>query len=265
MAETKIEWANKVWNPTTGCTKISSGCERCYAERMSKRLAGRFGYPENDPFCPTVHPSCLGQPLDWKKPCRVFVSSMGDLFHEAIPDFVVNNVFFTMSLCKQHRFLLLTKRPERMRTYISNAHGYLVSRDIDTDEFFGNIGIGVSIENQGMVGRRIPSLLGTPGILHFISCEPLLGEINLEHYLWKRNSYLGSVQHPNRRIRWVIVGCESGPGARPMKESWVRKIVKQCKENDVAVFYKQKMENGKKVSLPYLDGKQYIEYPTVLK
>ncbi len=236
MSETKIEWATHTWNPVTGCSKVSSGCANCYAERMSKRLAGRCGYPLDNPFRVTLHPDKLKDPLKWKKPRRIFVNSMSDLFHDDVPDSFLDLVFASMAKASQHTFLVLTKRPERMSNYIlkamfdeeCNYDGLYAALDelgIPDANPMANVWLGVSVENQA-AAERISILKQIPAAVRFVSFEPLLGEINLTPDLWKD-------------IDWAIVGGESGPGARPMHPDWVRSLRNQCQVAGTKFFFKQ--------------------------
>lgn len=302
MAETKIEWANKTWNPVTGCTKISPGCQNCYAERMSKRLAGRAGYPKDDPFKVTLHPDRLDEPLKWKKPSRIFVCSMGDLFHYDVPDEYISEVFDVMCQCPDHIFQVLTKRPERMSHFIKSYLG----------KISGHIWLGVTAENQEQADKRIPILLQIPAAVRFVSVEPMLGYVALSHVEFDRWTTMNVLEGcgittrpgamgqciPNcgcEKLNWVICGGESGPGARPMHPDWARSLRDQCKVAGVPFFFKQwgewqyveQMSHdtyqgvdsavnlaghgdynkpwkvGKKVAGRLLDGEEYSEYPKV--
>jgi len=250
MGTTKIEWTESTWNPVSGCTKVSPGCANCYAERMAKRLKamGTPGY--EDGFAVTLHPNRLADPLRWKKPRMIFVGSMGDLFHEDVPDEFIWQVIETAYQAKQHVFQILTKRPERMRDVLTRSAWW----NNDTPP---NIWLGTSTENQETANERIPHLLDCPAAVRFVSAEPLLGPVNLAEYLscdcvaagragWEP----GPVQQrelcqacggfPFRdSIDWVIVGGESGPGARPMKPDWVRSIRDECQAAGVSFFMKQ--------------------------
>ena len=267
MAHTKIEWATDSWNVVSGCSKISEGCLNCYAERMAHRLRGRFGYPEDDPFRVTFHPDRLEEPLSWRKPRRVFVASMGDLFHEDVDDEWLDLVFAVMGMARQHTFLLLTKRPTRMRDYlrqvtegtrklagsacyglVRGALGGLAVLDWMA-EGMPNVWCGVTAENQERAEERVPVLLDVPAKIRFVSCEPLLGPVDLSPWT----------------VDWVIVGAESGSGARPMEADWVRSLRDQCKQARASFYFKQSVVNGKKISLPELDGRQWAEVPDVLR
>lgn len=243
MADTKIEWATKTWNPITGCTKISVGCQNCYAERMSKRLAGRYGYDKDNPFKVTLHPDRLGEPLKWRKPQMVFVCSMGDLFHKDVDRGFLCRMFDVMIVAEQHTFLILTKRPGHMKSFVGSCvHGVP-----------SNIWLGVTAENQETANKRIPILLQIPAAKRFVSVEPMLGPVNLYNLTlspethpglftvkppdggW-RTSALGNALASN--VDWVICGGETGPGARPMHPEWARSLRDQCVNAGVPFFFK---------------------------
>jgi len=215
MSDTKIEWAEKSWNPITGCSAISEGCTHCWARRMAKRLAGRYGYPKDDPFRVTMHDK-LWEPKHWKKPRRVFVCSMGDLFHDDVSGYVIHCIFKIIKWNRDHTFIFLTKRPERMRRIWMNIDG--PSPD--------NAWLGVSVENQKRADERIPILLQIPAKVRFVSIEPMLGSVDL--YQWIHDDVL----------QWVILGGETGPGARPMHPDWARSVRDQCQEAGVPFFFK---------------------------
>lgn len=231
MAKSKIEWTDAVWNPVTGCTKVSAGCAHCYAERMSKRLAGRCGYPKDEPFKVTLHPDKLDEPLKWKRPRRIFVNSMGDLFHKDVPATFIADVFDVMRQAKQHTFMILTKRPEGMKWLRLNGPIY-------NNEPLPNVWLGVSVENQAAADERIPLLLQTSAAVRFISAEPLLGPISL--WPWLSNPSLAALEFGKEPplLDWVIVGGESGPGARPLHPDWARNLRDQCQSAEVPFFFK---------------------------
>lgn len=262
---TGIEWTDETWNPVTGCTKVSEGCRHCYAERLwpkvqgaavaraNKReteLAVSFPRPFTDVRC---HPDRLEMPLRWKKSRRIFVNSMSDLFHEDVPDEFVDRVFAVMALCPQHIFQVLTKRPERMREYLSRGEREVLRRiaiqwtqmgdkvgngpTALTDWPLPNVWLGVSAEDQDTAEARIPLLLETPASVRFVSLEPLLGAVDLEPWTWAGAAVNGHKQMA--RLDWVIVGGESGPGARPMHPDWVRQVRNQCAQAGVPFFFKQ--------------------------
>lgn len=206
-----IEWTESSWNPVTGCTKISAGCAHCYAERMAKRLHA-MGQPNyRNGFEVTCHPDVLGMPLKWKKSQIIFVNSMSDLFHKAVPVRFIEEIFFTMNQARWHTFQILTKRADRMVQLASRF------------KWTPNVWMGVTVENDRHVDR-IDRLREVPAAVRFLSLEPLLGplpDLDLFH------------------IDWVIVGGESGPGARPMDPAWVLDLRDQCLDAGVAFFFKQ--------------------------
>lgn len=260
---TKIEWASEVWNIVTGCTKVSTGCTNCYGERMAKRLAGRFGYPADDPFRVTFHPDKLNQPLKWKKPRNIFVASMGDLFHEDVKEWMLDRIFDRIFYdgISHHKFLILTKRPR-------NMYDYFKKFDLDIPE---NVCLGVSVENQQTADERIPILLQIPAKVRFVSVEPMLGQVDLQltrsdrqiHILKKVKHYPGfehSGQYDNM-ISWVICGCESGQNRRPTRTEWIMDLRDQCVNADIPFFLKQ-MDVGCEVAkMPMLEGKVWNESP----
>jgi protein gp37 len=236
MAETTIEWTDRVWNPVTGCTKISPGCKHCYAERMAKRLEG-MGQPNyRNGFKLTLQPKMLDIPLGWRTPQRIFVNSMSDLFHADVPLEYIQRVFDVMRLANWHQYQILTKRSERLRE---------LSPFLKWPE---HVWMGVSVESANYV-HRIDDLRHTGAAVKFLSLEPLLGP-------------LPKLNLPG--IDWVIVGGESGPGARPMDPRWVTDLRDQCLRADVPFFFKQwggvqKKRNGRK-----LDGRTWNEMPSEL-
>ena len=249
MAKHKIEWLNRpgtigqTWSPVTGCTKISEGCKNCYAERMSKRLAGRFGYPADEPFAPTAHTDKLNDPLRWRKPRTVFTVSMGDLFHTAFDtEGVIFPILNIIKRAQRHTFLILTKRPEQMKTVMDCW--YLLNHEVYP---WPNIWLGVTAENQQRANERIPVLLQCPAAVRFVSIEPMLGPVNLEEY-WGE---------PGVGLDWTIVGGETGPGARYMNPDWARDVRDQCEAAGVPFFFK-KMGQGKPTP-PDLMVRQYPE------
>lgn len=231
-----IEWTEATWNPTTGCTKVSEGCRHCYAETMAKRLKA-MGQPRyQNGFKLTLHEDLVDLPLKWKKPRKVFVNSMSDLFHKDVPtDFIVR-VFATMNAASQHTFQVLTKRPERVAEM---AH--LLN-------WTDNIWMGTSVEDMRVAGR-VEHLRRVPAVVRFLSCEPLLGslaDLNLEG------------------IHWVIVGGESGPGARPMDAKWARELRDKCLERGIAYFFKQWGGVQKHRTGRLLDDRTWDEIPSTL-
>lgn len=250
MSDTKIEWATKVWNPVTGCTKVSPGCAHCYIERTPPfRMNGRKFVKGTTGV--TMHPERVVQPYGWKSPERIFVNSLSDLFHEEVTDNHLDRIFGTMMALRRHTFMVLTKRPERMRSYVS---GLTLGRRI---ALWGsatvspqawplpNVWLGVSVENQHWADVRIPLLLQTPAAVRFLSCEPLLGPVDLCGVKFTNGAEANALRRddvspfPGSAIDWVIVGGESGPDARPMDIAWVRSIRDQCAAAGVALFVKQ--------------------------
>ena len=224
------------WNPTTGCTKISAGCKHCYAETMTKRLLA-MGVPKYAAgFEIAVHEDELSRPYTWKAPRKVFVNSMSDLFHPKVPLAFIQRVFQVMNDCSRHTFQVLTKRGELLEAHSSALN------------WPANVWMGVSVENQ-KVTSRIDHLRRTPAQVKFLSLEPLLGPL------------------PNLNlagIDWVIVGGESGPNARPMRESWVLDIQQQCTDAGVAFFFKQWGGPNKKATGRLLQGKTFDEMPVLV-
>lgn len=230
---TTIEWADVTWNPVTGCTKVSAGCKNCYAERMALRLNGRFGYPKApNHFDVTLHPDRLNLPLRWRKSRRVFVCSMGDLFHERLSWSVIERVFMTMTRARQHRFMVLTKRAKRMREFVTRCFPGL-------GECSPHIWGMVTVENQEEMWR-VEELLQTPFAVRGVSCEPLLGLIDVAPYLKKPFIATDEISEKwNNSLDWIIVGGESGPGARRMHPEWLWRLRDQCQAAGVPFFFKQ--------------------------
>jgi protein gp37 len=229
----RIEWTESTWNPLTGCTKISPGCKHCYAERMAKRLQA-MGQPNYiNGFKLTMHEHVLEKPLEWKTPQVIFVNSMSDLFHKDVPLEFIQHVFDVMKRAHWHQFQVLTKRSERL----AELSPYL--------EWADNIWMGVSVENKDYV-YRIDDLKKTGAKIKFLSVEPLLGQIP------KMNL---------KGINWVIVGGESGPGARPLEREWGIGVRDQCKKAKVPFFFKQWGGVQKKKAGRLLDGRTWDEMP----
>jgi len=232
-ANSSIEWTEATWNPLTGCTKISPGCKYCYAERFAKRLQ-QMGNPHyQNGFTLTMHPGSLELPLSWKKSRTIFVNSMSDLFHDDVPFEFIRDVFDVMHRASWHRYQILTKRAERLSA---------LCKGLDWPR---QIWMGVSVENERYV-NRIENLRQTPAFIKFLSIEPLLGP-------------LPSLDL--RGIDWVIVGGESGPGARPMKKEWVLEIRDTCKKSGVPFFFKQWGGTNKGKTGRTLDGKIWNDMP----
>jgi len=225
------------WNPVTGCTKISPGCKHCYAEVMARRLNAMGSLRYKNGFQVTLQNDLIDLPRRWRSPRKVFVNSMSDLFHEDIPEFFVRQLFKTMNECSQHQFQILTKRPERL-VQLQNELRWTP-----------NIWMGVSIESQQYVSRA-EFLRRVPSYVRFISAEPLLGPLP---------------DLPLDGIQWVIVGGESGAGARPMQSDWVKEIFRQCRRKNVAFFFKQWGGVQKHVTGRSLFGRTYDEMPRLVR
>ena len=262
---TKIEWADSSWNPVTGCTKVSAGCARCYAERQAKRFAGRVGYPKDNPFAVTLHPERLNEPLRWRKPRRIFVCSMGDLFHPDVPDEFIDQVFNVMAQAytrshppaQVHTFMILTKRPKRMAQYLRS---WLRGQDGNESppgavRPLWNVWLGTSVEDQPTADERIPYLLRCPAAVRFMSYEPALRPVGLHSlalsgakpsgFIDALGNQSGEFSFQSHRVGdlpsldWVIAGGESGPHARPAHPDWFRSVRDQCQAAGVPFFFKQ--------------------------
>jgi len=237
-ANSKIEWTDATWNPVRGCTKISPGCKHCYAETFAERFRGVPGHPFEQGFDLRLVPEKLGDPIRWSSPRKIFVNSMSDLFHEGVPDRYIENVCRVMLAANWHTYQVLTKRAERMSDLLRSR--------LRTAAVAPHIWWGVSVENRAHGLPRVDRLRQAQPAVAFVSIEPLLedlGAFSLEG------------------IHWVIVGGESGPGARPMQPAWVRSLRAQCRIQKVPFFFKQwggvrKARNGRE-----LDGRTYDEYP----
>lgn len=282
MSDTAIEWAQRVWNPTSGCDKVSPGCDNCYAMTMAKRLKGMGAakyQTDGDPrtsgpgFGLNIHPTTLHLPLRWRKPKRIFVNSMSDLFHADVPTAFIGEVFATMAIAEQHTFQVLTKRHARMRNLMNDGsfrlfvqqcavplaaeHGINTTwaeRATDPRSWpLDNVWLGVSVEDQQWADIRIPALLETPTAVRWLSCEPLLGPVDLAQWLprgFERQQggywlYGTDPTGADKRwmagppLGWVVAGGESGPGARPMHPDWARGLRDQCVDAGVPFFFKQ--------------------------
>ena len=341
MGKTTISWTDDTWNPVRGCSRISPGCEHCYAERIATRFSGPgkpfegliklVGKAKRHPdtgyvagggrgiWNGTVRlvPEHLADPIRWRQPRRVFVNSMSDLFHENLPDDHIAAVFGVMAMAPKHTFQVLTKRGERMREwfkYIEDAGGrsvclreaaewlyqhdqpggHVAERIADAADALGadwplrNVWLGTSVENQDYTDR-IGYLLETPAAVRFLSCEPLLGPLDVEEFFDPASAPCGET---NETIDWVIAGCESGPGRRTCDVAWLRSLRDQCARADVPFFLKQaqvdlaesldvqdpdkgddvtpvvgagegsyRKGSGAIIELPYLDGEQHAEFP----
>lgn len=274
---TGIAWTDASWNPVRGCTRVSPGCVHCYAETVAARFSGP-GQPYQGLAQWVTRPggerearwtgklafveTMLDQPLRWRRPRRIFVNSMSDLFHEAMPDEWIDRVFAIMALAPQHVFQVLTKRPERARAYLASlpatgapdrltriaarigaeTRGYRGSAGL-VDRPLPNVWLGVSVEDQARADERIPILLDTPAAVRWISAEPLLGPLDLDR--WLPYSQHWRQAEPSRAslglpcLEWVVIGGESGPGARPFTLGWGKDLIRQCRAGSAAVFMKQ--------------------------
>jgi protein gp37 len=231
----QIEWTDATWNPVTGCTKISPGCKFCYAERMAGRLHAMGQHRYRNGFRPTLQPDLLEAPLRWGTPRVIFVNSMSDLFHDEVPDDYIKAVFDTIKRADHHIFQVLTKRSERLRNFATEL------------AWPRNLWMGVSVENEDYVSR-IRNLQRVPAYVRFLSMEPLLGPVR---------------RLPLAGIHWVIVGGESGPGARPMQPEWARAILDRCRRRKVPFFFKQWGGVWKKRRGRVLDGRTWDERPAL--
>jgi protein gp37 len=248
-----IEWTDATWNPTTGCRKVSPGCDNCYAATLAKRLKamGNRRYqidgPDGQGFGLSLHWDKLVEPLSWGRPRRVFVNSMSDLFHPGVPRDFLDRAFETMAGCPHHEFQILTKRPTRMAREMTR----LVAR---LGGPLSNVWLGTSIENQEWAGKRIPHLLTTPAVVRFLSCEPLIDRVTLEPWLDARPG-----------LHWVIVGGESGPGHRAIDIAWVRQLRDECLDAGVPFFFKQWGGITPKSGGRELDGRTWDQMPQPIR
>lgn len=286
MGNTSIEWTDKTWNPTRGCSPVSPGCKNCYAERQG----GRFCAP-GEPFEGFIQigkngkagphwtgkvdliASKLEEPLHWRKPVRVFVNSMSDLFHEALDDEAISAVFAVMSQSPQHTFQILTKRPARMLSWFSrwNVRDGVEESGMTRFDWchsntenrwpLPNVWLGVSVENHETANERIPLLLQTPATVRFVSYEPALGPVDFTKWICGCGVDGGPFEgmcNGQHRLHWIIVGGESGADARPFDIAWARNTVAQCKAGGVACFVKQL---GARITGLNLDGPPYSSPP----
>jgi len=294
-----IEWTDATWNPATGCTKVSSGCDHCYAETFAERFRDVPGHHFEHGFDLTLRPERLAVPTRWRRPRRIFVNSMSDLFHAAVPDDFIAAVFAVMAMTPRHTYQVLTKRHARMRTLLAHplfAHRVCqAGRDLAGCQqdwlaagrmFAGplpNVWLGVSVETQRWADVRIPALLATPAAVRWVSCEPLLGPVDLTPWLkhaqlacercthrgpldWHSAHLWGNCAcpcHPPRppRPAWVVVGGESGHHARPMHPDWARAIRDLCVVAQVPLLFKQWGGRTPKAGGRELDGHTWDDYP----
>lgn len=267
---TSIEWTRgedgrpgSTWNPVTGCTKVSAGCDHCYALTLAERFRGAPGHYFERGFDVQLRPDKLREPLRWTRPRRIFVNSMSDLFHDQVPEEYIAAV---MALAPQHTFQILTKRHARMRAllssrsfahlvaeqgrehHIGDAQGWLQVGAMLGGDPLPHVWLGVSVEDQKWADIRIPALLRTRAAVRFLSCEPLLGPVDLSEYLWTiEDDACGDPaccpfddsRSPRDAVNWVIAGGESGRGARPMRPAWVRSLRDECVSAAVPFLFKQ--------------------------
>jgi protein gp37 len=236
--KSSIEWTDATWNPVRGCTKISPGCKHCYAETFAERFRGVSGHPYEQGFDLRLVPEKLGEPLRWSSPKTVFVNSMSDLFHEGVPDDYILQVVHVMQLANWHTYQVLTKRSDRLRDLLSSKLSFVAE--------LGHIWWGVSVEDRKFGVPRIAHLQDAPAAVRFLSIEPLLEDVGLLDL---------------RGIHWVIVGGESGAGARPMLKEWVTSIRRQCRSATVPFFFKQWGGVRKSLTGRTLDGRTFDEMP----
>jgi len=242
MAEsTQIEWTDATWNPVTGCSKITAGCDHCYAERFSERFRGVPGHPFENGFDLTIRPARLKQPLQWRQSRRIFVNSMSDLFHKEVPVKFIDAVFDTMEEADWHTYQVLTKRSSLLVRYLRRRYG--------EGSAPAHIWLGVSVEDK-LNSVRLTHLKSAQASVKFVSFEPLLGSV-------------GSIDL--KGIDWAIVGGESGPRARPMMEEWAAEIRDQCRRDKVAFFFKQWGGIRPKSGGRLLQGREWSEYPNTKK
>lgn len=303
---TGIEWTDATWNPVTGCTEVSPGCDHCYARTFAERWRGVPGHHFERGFDLTLRPERLDQPLKWKRSRRIFVNSMSDLFHADVPDEFIAKVFVIMALAREHTFQVLTKRPARMRALLSSGERWReLLREADSWSCFldlplpvqrflavrrwiygtgvytdpvaalPNVWLGVSVENQQWADIRIPVLLDTPARTRWLSCEPLLGPLDLSGWLGTERACPGVEMPPGSvpprghtfdccspgLIDWVVAGGESGPGARTMRPAWARSLRDQCRVAGVPFLFKQWGGPNKKATGRVLDGRAWDQYP----
>jgi protein gp37 len=251
----KIEWTDATWNPIIGCSPISAGCEHCYARGMARRLSGSLHWKISDPYKivekwdGTIHlcEDRLDEPKRWKKPRRIFVCSMGDLFHNSVNIEHIKRVFDTIRECPQHTFILLTKRADNMYRILSEI----------APKPLPNVWCGATVENQDMADQRIHWLKRTPAAVQFVSCEPLLKHISLDS-VWGGDGYYSNALG---FLDWVICGGETGPGARPMNIDWARSLRDICRANKVPFFFKKVGGSGPDKKSNLLDGVANEEFP----
>jgi|SRR5579862_1452363 len=236
--KSEIEWTDATWNPVRGCTKISPGCKHCYAETFAERFRGVKGHPYEQGFDLRLVPEKLGEPLRWRKPKMIFVNSMSDLFHGQVPDPYIQAVASVMVAARWHTYQVLTKRSDRLSELLNSKLSFAANQP--------HIWWGVSVEDRKYGLPRVRHLANSQASIRFLSVEPLLEDLG---------------QFDLRGIAWMIVGGESGPGARPMEKDWVLSLRNQCRAQRVKFFFKQWGGVRKSLNGRRLDGRTYDEFP----
>lgn len=267
--KTKIDWCDYSWGVVTGCSKVSSGCQNCYAESIAKRFWGDRKF--TDVY---FHPERLSTPAHWTKPQTIFITSMSDLFHDDVPTEFILTVFYRMFQYSQHTFIILTKRPKRMIAFFEEWGKSIDRFKKMVTPFVSpplkNLILGVSVEDQQTADERIPLLLQTPAAQRMVSVEPMLGEIDMIVYFNRiaNAGYCGACetcgdicQEDLPSVDFVVVGCESGPRRRPCNLDWMRSLRDQCQAAGVPFFLKQAEIDGKVVKMPALDGRVWDQRP----
>jgi protein gp37 len=274
--KTAIEWTDCSWNPVTGCTKVSAGCDHCYAEAFAERFRGVPGHPYEQGFDLKLWPERLSAPLRWATPRRVFVNSMSDLWHAHIPEAFIEQVFAVMAATPHHTYQILTKRPLRMRHTLS-SESFATAVRVQSARVqrpgrkgaappawpgwpLPNVWLGVSVENQD-VDWRISWLTRTPAAIRFLSCEPLLGPLDLSRWLWEPAGPPWAGRNPSSDLGWVIAGGESGAGYRAVDPAWVRDLRDQCVAAHVPFFFKQFGGRTPRAGGRVLDGREWNQLP----
>ena len=275
---TKIEWCTTTWNPVTGCSKVSEGCRHCYAEALSLRF-GRSQKPWTHPFAMenvVLHPERLDHPFRWRDQRIVFVNSMSDLYHELVPFEFIDRVFDVMAATPRHTFQVLTKRPKQMLAWFGWRNQISESGTGERYEAPGNVWLGVSVEDMRAARWRIPELMAVPSRVRFLSCEPLLGPLNLRIWLDPQTARCRQCAgeplaadctcacHSRGGVNWVIVGGESGPRHRPMDGDWAQDVRDQCNDAGVPFFFKQWGGLHSKAGGRELDGRIWDEMPSLV-
>lgn len=255
MINSKIEWTDSTWNPITGCTPVSEGCRNCYAKGIAKRFPVVHGGLFSEI---RFHEDRLMQPLKWKKPRKIFVCSMGDLFHEDVQVQWLNEVFRVIQNCRQHTFIVLTKRPERAKSYLRSVASCRAWPEDDV--VFPNVWLGVTAENQEQADKRIPILLDTPAAVRVVSVEPMLGYVDLDIPIETGYGSGFGLSTALGYIDGVLCGGESGPNARPMHPDWARSLRDQCVAAGVPFFFKQWGEWTPFTQLGWVDDSSKIEH-----